>query len=205
MTDHIVVDVEIQHNPEKFPERWEATDKLGVACAAVYEFREDRFRVYGPDDVRALQDRLLGADRVSGFNIWKFDYPVIWGMTRKDWSLRSLTPATPQATLNLHADDMLVRIWRALGLDEREFTDRHQGWGLHYVALGTLGRGKSGYGEDAPKWFQAGLWAKVVDYCLHDVALERDVVAFVDRHGYVVNGKTGGVLKVPALKPGSLR
>ena len=205
MTDHIVVDVEIQHNPEKFPERWEATDKLGVACAVVYEFQEDRFRVYGPDDVPALQDRLLRADRISSFNGWKLDSPVIWGLSRQEWSLRAQQPGSPQAILNLRIDDMLVRIWRALGLDEREFTERHQGWGLHYVALGTLGRGKSGYGEDAPKWFQQGLWAKVVDYCLHDVALERDVVTFVDRFGYVVNGKTGGVLKVPALKPGSLR
>lgn len=203
--DHVVLDVEIQQNPSDVLGGWEATDKLGVACAVVYGFWEDAFSLYGPDDILRLRDRLLGADRISGFNIWKFDLPVIWGMTRKEWSLRAQEPTSPQASLNQHTDDMLVRIWRALGLDEREFTERHQGWGLHYVALGTLGRGKTGYGEDAPKWFRAGLWAKVVDYCLQDVALERDVVAFVDRHGYVVNGKTGGVLKVPPLKPGTLR
>lgn len=203
--DHVVVDVEIQKDPKQVPGGWDATDLLGVACGVIYEFNEDRFRVYGPDDVTALKDRLMGADRISSFNGWKFDYPVIWGLSRKDWSLRAQQPGSPQASLNPRTDDMLVRIWRALGLDEREFTERHQGWGLHYVALGTLGRGKTAYGEDAPKWFQAGLWAKVVDYCLADVALERDVVAFVDRFGYVVNGKTGGVLKVPALKPGSLR
>jgi DEAD/DEAH box helicase domain-containing protein len=203
MIDHVVVDVEIQHNPEQVAGGWDATDKLGVACAVVYEFTENRFLVYGPDDVPVLKNRLLRADRISGFNIWRFDLPVIWGMSRAAWAQPGDMP--DWSSLRHRTDDVLARIWRALGLNPDEFTERHQGWGLHYVALGTLGRGKTGYGDDAPKWYQAGLWQKVVNYCLNDVALERDVVTFIDRHGYVVNGKTGGVLKVPRFEPGSLR
>ena len=61
---------------------------------------------------------------------------------------------------------------------------------------GTFGVGKIGYGGDAPKWFQAGEWAKVANYCADDVALERDLAVFMERFGFVVNGNTGKVLRL---------
>ena len=69
-------------------------------------------------------------------------------------------------------NDLLARIWRALKLDEEQFSELHKGWGLDVVARGTLGAGKIGYGGDAPKWFQAGQWARVANYCCDDVALD---------------------------------
>jgi len=83
MEDHIVVDVEIQKTIEETPGGWDATDKLGVACAVVYEFISDRFRIYGPEDVPALRQRLLLATRISGYNIYRFDFPVIWGLPNR--------------------------------------------------------------------------------------------------------------------------
>jgi DEAD/DEAH box helicase domain-containing protein len=80
MIDSVVVDVEIQKTIEETPGGWEATDKLGVAVAVVYEFRRDRMRIYGPEDVEALRARLEEAERIIGFNIWKFDLPVIYGL-----------------------------------------------------------------------------------------------------------------------------
>jgi DEAD/DEAH box helicase domain-containing protein len=176
--DHIVVDVEIQKTIEETPGGWDATDKLGVAVACVWEFRSERMRVYGPDDVGALKERLLKADRISGYNIWKFDYPVIWGIPGRE-RVKELLAKT---------DDMLRRIWQSLKLDPDAFSKAHGGWKLDNVALDTLGVGKIGNGADAPKWYQAGLIQKVVNYCCDDVALERDLAVFIDRYGYVING-----------------
>ena len=53
--DHIVVDVEIQRTIEETPGGWDATDRLGVAVACVWEYRTARMRVYGPDDLAALR------------------------------------------------------------------------------------------------------------------------------------------------------
>jgi len=188
MIDHVVVDVEIQKTIEETPGGWDATDKLGVACACVWEYKGERMRVYGPDDVPSLQERLLKADRISGFNIYRFDFPVIWAIPGRSRVLE-LKPKT---------NDILQRIWRSLNLNDEEFSKLHAGWSLNVVAEGTFGVGKIGYGGDAPKWYQAGQWAKLVNYCADDVALERDLTDFVDRYGFVVSGKTGQVLR---LKP----
>ena len=183
--DHIVVDVEIAYTIEEVG-GWDHTENMGVSCAVVYEYRTDRFRVYGPADVQALRSRLLLADRITGFNTYRFDFPVIWGLPGRE----------RVEELKLRSNDLLQRIWRSLGLDEEQFSDLHKGWGLDVVCQGTLGVGKSGNGADAPRWFQAGDWARLVDYCIDDVRLERDLGAFIDRYGFVVNGATGKVLKI---------
>lgn len=180
MQDHIVVDVEIQKCIEDTPGGWDATDKLGVSCAVVYEFITDRFRVYGPTDVTALRDRLMHADRVSGFNIWKFDFPVIFGLPARD-RVAELLPKT---------NDILRRIWLGLKLRPDEFSDLHKGWGLDIVSRYTLrAPGKIASGAQAPKWYQSGEWGKLVNYCVDDVTLERDLTVFCDRYGYVTNGQ----------------
>ncbi len=177
--DHVVLDVEIQKTIEETPGGWDATDKLGVSVAVLYEFRSDRFRIYGPDDVPALRERLLAADQISGYNIWRFDFPVIWGIPRRE---------TPPAELAPKTNDMLLRIWDSQGLSLTDFSRSHAGWKLDDVAGATLGTRKSGNGADAPKWWQAGLWARVTDYCVDDVRIERDLAIFMDRYGYVTNG-----------------
>jgi hypothetical protein len=88
MPDHVVVDVEIARTVESCTDGWNSTEEMGVAVACVWEYRTSRMRVYGPLELTTLQDRLLAADRISGYNIWKFDFPVIWGISRTDWMER---------------------------------------------------------------------------------------------------------------------
>lgn len=190
--DHIVLDVEIQKCIEELPGGWSDTHLMGVAVAVVYEFRSDRFRIYGHDDIDRLRQRLLAADRISGFNIWRFDYPVIFGLPSRS-RVEELRGKT---------NDILLRIWRSLGLDTESFGPQHKGWSLSNVVGGTFGTDKIANGADAPLWFQAGQIARVANYCADDVALERDLTAFVDRHGFVVNGATGRVLRIkPEWQP----
>lgn len=212
--DHVVVDVEIQKTIEETPGGWDATDKLGVAVACVWEYSGARMRVYGPDDVEALQERLLAADRISGYNILNFDFPVIWGVAKPDWidQSRLSNPqlkerASVKARLLPKTDDMLRRIWQALGLDPDNFQGRtHGGYSLDKVAWATLDAGKIGHGEDAPKWYQAGQVQRVVNYCADDMALERDLTDFVDRYGYVLVNDQGALrprqIEIPRWRGG---
>ena len=185
MMDHIVVDVEIARTIEQVG-GWGATDQMGVACAVVYEFANDRYRVYGPTDVEMLKERLLAAGRVTTFNGWKFDFPVIWGLPGRE----------RVEDMRWKSDDLLGRIWLAQGLDPESFGPKHAGWGLDNVARGTLNAGKIGNGADAPKWFQAGEWAKLVSYCADDVTLTRNLCSFMDKYGFVVRDAPRQVLRV---------
>lgn len=176
MVDHVVVDVEIQKTIEELPGGWQDTDKMGVAAAVVYEFASDRYRIFGPDDVPALRERLEAADLISGFNIWAFDFPVIWGQPR----------AWRNTARAIKTNDILRRIWQSLGLDPEVFTSAHKGYSLDNICKDTFGYGKIGNGADAPKWFQAGQHHRVVNYCIDDVALERDLTMFVEKHGFIL-------------------
>ena len=188
MIDHIVFDVEIAKTIEEVG-GWEATDKMGISVACVWEWIGRRMRVYGPDDVKALRERLLRADRVSGYNIVNFDYPVVWGVPKSVWLLPdgSSDCAILKAKLKPKTNDILRRVWIALGFDPDVF---QQGMGsakLDDIAGATLGVRKIGNGVDAPKWYQAGQIQRVVNYCADDVAIERDLAEFVDRYGFVIH------------------
>jgi DEAD/DEAH box helicase domain-containing protein len=188
--DHVVVDVEIQKTIEETPGGWDATDKLGVAVACLWEHKGRRMRVYGPEDMRKLRERLFSADRISGYNIWNFDFPVIWEIPKSDWLADRLNDTDIKATLGRKCNDILRRIWWAQGFDPDTWQKGMGGSKLDDVAGATLGVRKIGNGADAPLWYQAGQIQRVVNYCADDVAIERDLAEFVDRYGYVIhNGK----------------
>lgn len=208
--DHVVVDVEIQKTIEETPGGWDATDKLGVACACLWEYRGSRMRVYGPRDVEYLQKRLLRADRITGFNIFNFDFPVIWRVQKDRWinGRAQGDPMMQDGELELvkkelepKTNDLLRRIWKFHGLDPDKFVpSTHGGWSLDAVVSSTLGASKIGNGADAPKWYQQGLLHKVINYCADDVALERDLSDFVDQYGYVSGPKGKVDLREDAWK-----
>lgn len=194
--DHIVVDVEIQKciGGEI---GWNDTHLLGVGCAVVYEYLSDRFRVYGHQDLQELRDRILQADRVSGFNTFNFDFPVIFGFQKNDWVTPSPEVARIKETLGEKSNDILRRIWVALGLNPDKFVPQtHGGYSLDVVSKGTLrANGKIANGAIAPVWYQAGEFGKLINYCVDDVALERDLTNFVDKFGFIV-GKNGNVVRL---------
>ena len=198
MLDHIVVDVEIQRTIEETPGGWDATDKVGVAVACLWEYRSQRMRVYGPDDVPALRERLLVAERISGYNIFNFDFPVIWGVSKPEWLVGSgiaskqygKEEGSLKVLLERRTNDILRRIWIAEGYDPDRWQAGMGGAKLDDIASATIGAHKIGNGADAPRWFQAGQIQRVVNYCADDVAIERDLTDFVDQYGYVIkNGR----------------
>jgi hypothetical protein len=164
---HLILDIEIQRTIEETPGGWDATDLLGVSIAVVYDVGEDRYTIYGDSlqDRIDLQTHINRADRLTTFNGWKFDLPVIWGKPQ------------PQRVMHLAhtSDDLLRRIWQGLGLDPDVFTKAHGGWGLDAVCKATLGRGKTGDGAQAPRLYQQGRWVELINYCLEDVRLTRDL------------------------------
>lgn len=194
--DHVVLDVEILKGPDELPGGWEDTHAMGVAVACLWEERTRRMRVYGPNELSELQTRIRQADRVTGYNVLNFDYPVIWGIEKAVWldGVRLGTSTADDSVGHLKTEllpktnDLLRRIWESLQLNPDRFQAKtHGGYPLDRVAEATIGAKKIGHGAEAPKWFQQGLVQKVVNYCADDVALTRDLAEFVDRYGYVMS------------------
>lgn len=187
--DTIILDVEIQHDPTSPEYGWDATDRLGVSVAAVYEYATRQFRVYGPDRLDALRQRVAAAEQVIGFNTTDFDLPVILGISRADW-----TASPHRAAFLPRSHDILQHIWGTLG------TKFQRGWNLDTVCGCTLGRHKTGNGAAAPLLFQAGRWGELVDYCLTDVALTRDLYDFISTHGFCIGGVPERILRFKPRK-----
>jgi hypothetical protein len=54
---------------------------------------------------------------------------------------------------------------------------------LDSLAQATLGRGKSGSGLDALRWFKEGRFDLITTYCLDDVRLTKELYDYGQRHG----------------------
>ena len=186
--DHIVVDVEIAKTIEEVG-GWDHTDKMGVSCAVVYEYEGDRYRVYGPtpEDLLRLQQRLMPADRITTFNGWRFDFPVIWGLPSRSRVLALRGSRTTSSTGSGNPSASTRRSFPT--------STRAGGWTPSARELSVWAR--AAYGGDAPKWFQMGDWARLVDYCIDDVRLEKKLGQFIDTYEFVVHPEKG-VLRITA-------
>jgi DEAD/DEAH box helicase domain-containing protein len=56
---------------------------------------------------------------------------------------------------------------------------------LEAVARGTLNSGKSADGLLAVEWWKSGQVQKIIDYCLQDVKVTRDIFQFGRQNGFV--------------------
>jgi DEAD/DEAH box helicase domain-containing protein len=155
----VVLDVETQGWGEEKPAGVSAPR---LAVAVVYDAAPCAYRAYFEGDVPALLDRLGRAELVVGFAVRSFDYRVLE---------RYGGPSVHE----LPTLDILEEVRRAV----------RRRVGLNHLALATLGRGKSGDGWQALRWWRAGQVEQVVEYCRRDVELTWELFEFGCRHGYV--------------------
>ena len=169
-----VLDIETRRSAQEVG-GWGRADRMGMSCAVLYDSQTDRFNEYLAEDMEHLEQDLAAMDLVVGFNLIRFDYKVLSGIS--DFNYFRL------ATL-----DMLDEIHKTLGY--RLSLDR--------LAKETLGSEKSADGLMALKWWKQGEIRKIVDYCRQDVQVTRDLYLFGSRHGYLLfRNKAGMQVRVP--------
>jgi hypothetical protein len=177
----LVLDIEIQDAITN-PADWDNTDKMKIACCVVYSYRENRYHVYGPNDIEYLRNILISADRIVTYNGNKFDLPIIFGLPNRTFPT------------GLPSYDILAEIWTSLHLDPLTFTDAHKGYSLDRVCKYTLGKGKSGSGAMAPFLFKQGDIWKVIDYCIHDVALTKELYDYIVYNKCIIKNSRSEIL-----------
>ncbi|WP_034641344.1 DEAD/DEAH box helicase [Desulfovibrio inopinatus] len=169
-----VLDVETRRSAEEVG-GWGKASKMGVSVAVLYDSEHDRFDRYEEDAVPALIERMQSLDLVIGFNVLRFDYRVLGGITR--FSAKSIP------TLDL-LDAIKNRLGYRVSLDN--------------LAQATFGVPKSADGLQALQWWKEGNLEDIAKYCTEDVRLTRDLYLYGKEHGHVLfTNKTKKIVRVP--------
>ena len=159
MAERLVLDLETQKEFAEVEGR--KPELLGISVAGVYSYQDDRYDAYLEAEVSTkLAPRLQAAELLVGFNIRRFDLPV-------------LQPYLPYSVTTLPLLDIMEEVVKNLG---------HR-LSLESLAQATLGRGKSGHGLDALKWFKEGRFDLITKYCLDDVKLTKELYDYGKEHG----------------------
>lgn len=170
----IVLDIETQKEFAEVGGR-DNFAALGVSLVGVYDYEQDAFLHFREQELDTLKELLAGADRVIGYNISGFDWPVLQPHVKVDLG-------------KVPTLDLMKEIASELGFRVS----------LDSVAEANLNEKKSGHGLEAIKWYRAGEWDKLIKYCLSDVRLTRDLYEYGKAHGTVRVPTREGERVVPA-------
>lgn len=142
---------------------------LRVSVAVTFSTATNEFKSYHEKDMPVLVADLKAADRVIGFNLLNFDYPV-------------LKAYTSERLNDLKTLDLLDDIYNKLGFRI----------GLDALTSATLGSNKSADGLMAIQWFKEGKIEQLISYCrddatitkkLYEAGRDQGFVMYVDRDG----------------------
>jgi DEAD/DEAH box helicase domain-containing protein len=161
MSKEVVLDIETSNTFDDVGGYHPSKLNVSVICAYFYE--TDTWEHFLEDDVAALCKRLEECDRIIGYNTIGFDLPVMNRYYAGD--LRQLGQC-----------DMLAIIHKSLGFRIK----------LDNVAGATIGVNKSAHGLLAVKWWKEGKVQEVIDYCMQDVKVTKDVYEFGKEKGYIL-------------------
>ncbi len=168
----LVVDVETQRLAQDVG-GWKHIDKLGISVACAYDSKTDQFMSFRENELEKLFD--LCEDRlIIGYNIKGFDLTVM-----APYGLK---------TQGLDVFDIMLDV---------EAQTRARFVKLEAIAQGTLGVGKGADGLQAVEWWKSGEIDKIIEYCIQDVRVTRDVFQFGRQNGFVRIQRAETVQTVP--------
>lgn len=161
MSKAVVLDIETRNTFQDvggyFPE------KLDVSVVCAYFYGDDSWESYTQETLQDLFQRLERTDAIIGYNSVAFDVPILNKYYAGDLLM------IPQV-------DMLDRIRQSLGF---RIT-------LNDVASATIGAKKSAHGLQAVAWWKEGKIQEIIDYCMQDVKVTKEVFEFGQENGFIL-------------------
>ena len=142
---------------------WNNSHLMKLAVGVVWDSIDKKHFTYLEKDAERLAEKLKTADLVVGFNVIGFDYAV-------------LQPYSPFDLLEIPTFDMLVYVHKTLG---------HR-LSLNNIAQASLNAEKSADGLISLQWYKEGKIDKIIEYCIQDVEITRDVFLHGLEKGYLL-------------------
>jgi uncharacterized protein YprB with RNaseH-like and TPR domain len=129
--------------------------QMEVTVVGVHDSETGEYTSYFRDELPKLWPLMESADMLIGYNSDHFDIPILNKYYAGDLTkIKSL--------------DLLKEVKKVLGRRLK----------LDNLAEATLGRGKTSDGLEAVNWWKQGLYEKVRDYCIADVAITKDLYEY---------------------------
>lgn len=173
MTHPIVFDVETQYS---FQEVGNDVKKLKVSVVGTYDYKTDTYKTYRENELTEFFNKLEHASYLIGFNINKFDLPVL--------SPYYVGDITQFPTLDL-LEEVEKKLGHRLSLDD--------------IAKATLGTQKTGHGFMAIDYFHKGEWGKLEEYCLSDVRITKELYEYMKANRKFYFNTPTGKKEVPII------
>lgn len=160
MSNILVLDLETQRSFKDVGKQ--NLHKLRISVVGIFDYVTQSYETYEEKDLLRLDKRIRDTDLIVGFNIRRFDLPV-------------LAPYLFFRTENLPVIDLLEAVEKARG---------HRA-SLDSIAQPTLKLRKSGTGFDALALYQEGKMEELKRYCLNDVRLTKEVYDYGKANGKI--------------------
>ncbi len=136
--------------------------KLDLSVVCIYDYETGKYSSFTEGTLKDLWPILEKAELLIGYNSDHFDIPILNKYYSGDLSkIKSL--------------DLMKEIKKSLGRRIK----------LDTIAEATLGRNKTGSGIDAINWWKAGEKQKVIDYCIEDVKITKEVYEYALKNGFL--------------------
>jgi DEAD/DEAH box helicase domain-containing protein len=147
---------------------------LDLTVVGVYDSERDVFEHYLQEDLPKMWPLFESADLIVGFNSDHFDIPL-------------LNKYYPGDLTKFKSLDILKEIKNSFGRRMK----------LDQIAEGTLGAHKSGHGIEATIWWRNGEKQKVIDYCIQDVKITKEIYDYARANNKLIFKEGGELITIP--------
>jgi len=169
----IVFDIETSNIFQDVASTDPAALDLSVVC--IYDYETEKYSSFTKETLSELWPIFEKADMIIGFNSDHFDIPILNKYYSGDLTkIKSL--------------DLMKDIKKSLGRRIK----------LDTIAEATLGKNKSGHGLEAIVWWRNGEKQKVIDYCIEDVKITKEVYEYALKNKSLkyLDGKEAKEIKI---------
>ena len=144
----------------------------GVSALVVHDSRTNRYHCFNDRSLEKAAKLIEHPHAIlNTFNGKLFDIPILQALLGRHLEFHG----------SLHLD-----LYHLIKAALRE-GDPNRANSLHEVARRTLGEGKEGSSEQAPRLAAEGRWLSLFRYCKKDVDLTRRLFHFAREHGGVIS------------------
>lgn len=174
----------------EYCEGWHDHSNMGISVIGTYNnWTKESIAYVNFDDILPMdkesswrplsefQELLNQADVLVGFNNQSFD----------DNLIKANGFTIPENILNY---DILVEIWKAVGIEPPFVYPTHAGYSLKQTCEANGLPPKTGDGANAAVQWQRGEHKKVIDYCLNDIKITTELLRkIMSNDGWLINPK----------------